>query len=135
MDPPKPLVYIIAPFTKPDPIENTHRAIEVGERLRADGIVTPLVPHLCLAWHLTFPRPPEVWYRYTLELAAWAHASLRIPGESSGGDREEAWFTEHKVPVFRLSVSEDLAVLALDDLYRWVRNVWPSVWAGRGLAR
>ena len=34
-----PLVYIAGPYTKPDPVKNTHRMIQIADRLMDLGVV------------------------------------------------------------------------------------------------
>ena len=36
----RPLVYVAGPYASPDPVENTHNAIQVADRLNASGVVT-----------------------------------------------------------------------------------------------
>lgn len=86
--PPKPLVYLAAPYTDPDPVANTHHAIRVASRLIDDGRVTPVVPHLTLLWQAVDPRPAEFWYAYDLEVLARCDIVLRLPGPSPGADNE-----------------------------------------------
>jgi hypothetical protein len=96
----KPLVYIAAPYTNPDPVENTHQVIWLASRLVDDGRVTPVVPHLSLLWHLVSPRPVEFWYAYDLELLAHCDAVLRRPGASTGADAEVDAADRAGIPVF-----------------------------------
>ena len=84
----KPLVYVAAPYSKPDPVENTHRAIKAGLALYDSGLVVPLIPHLSLAAHLVEPRPVDYWYALDIDQLAHCDALLRLPGASTGADRE-----------------------------------------------
>lgn len=84
----KPLVYVAAPYTNPDPVENTHRAIRLGTKLVEAGKCTPVIPHLSLLWHAVTPRPIDFWYAYDLELLARCDFVLRIAGPSTGTDAE-----------------------------------------------
>lgn len=108
----KPLVYVAAPYTRPDPVENTHRLIKAVDRLIDDGVVTPVAPHLTLLWHLVSPRPLEFWYAYDLAMLVRCDALLRLPGESTGADRELTFALERQVPVF----------MSTEDLYRWASD-------------
>ncbi len=94
------MLYVAGPYTKPDPIENVHKTLRVASDLLDTGYVIPVVPHLTLVWHLVTPRPYEQWLEYDLALLARCDALLRIPGESSGADGEEAWARDHDMPVF-----------------------------------
>lgn len=81
------LVYIAGPYTKPDPVQNTHHMIRVADALLDLGVV-PVVPHLTMFWHLLCPRPYEQWLEYDLHVMARCDAVLRVPGLSSGADGE-----------------------------------------------
>jgi hypothetical protein len=107
----KPLVYLAGPFRHPDPIANTHAAIQLADELLADGYVIPLVPHLNLAWHLVTPHDDQTWLDYDLHLLARCDALYRFGGASEGADAEVAWAHEHQTRVF-----DDLT-----RLYRWAR--------------
>lgn len=81
------MVYIAGPYTKPDPCENTHKAIALGNEVWAAGYV-PVVPHLTMFWHTITPKPYGAWLAYDLEIMRRCDAVLRMPGESSGADAE-----------------------------------------------
>jgi len=108
----RPLVYVAAPYTTPDPVANTHRLIKVVDELVDEGLVTPVAPHLTLLWHLVSPRPIEFWYAYDLATLARCDAVYRIAGESTGADREVAFAVERDIPVF----------YERDVLYGWARS-------------
>lgn len=110
----RPLVYIAAPYSKPDPVANTHKAIRTANELVDAGLVTPHVPHLTHVWHLVTPRPIDFWYEYDLALLRRCDAVLRIDGESTGADGEVAYAEKVGIPVFR----------SVADLEHWVRNDW-----------
>ena len=95
-----PLVYIAGPITIPDPIWNTHDAIQVAERLYNSGLCVPLVPHMNLLWHFIIPHDVEYWYAYDLAVMKRCEAVLRLPGESKGAEAEIAQATKWQIPVF-----------------------------------
>lgn len=95
-----PLVYVAGPYTRPDPVANTHETIKVATRLYETGLVVPLVPHLTLLWHLLEPRPLDFWYAYDLHLLARCDAVLRLPGDSTGADEEVCAAGGLGIPVF-----------------------------------
>lgn len=82
-------VYIAGPYTRPDPEENTRLAIRIGDHLLSLGYV-PFIPHLTHFWDQQAPRPYEDWLTYDLEWLRTCNAVLRLPGTSSGADRETA---------------------------------------------
>ncbi len=108
----RPLVYLAGPYSKPDPVENTHRVILEANKLLDDGRVTPHVPHLTHLWHLVSPRPIEFWYEYDLALLVRCDAVLRMPGDSTGADREVDVAEELRIPVFH----------SRESLYQWIEQ-------------
>lgn len=108
----KPLVYVAGPYSKPDPVENINKAVKWGTKLLDDGIVTPFLPHLSGTWHMIDPRPYEDWLAYDLEIMRRCDAVLRIPGASSGADKETAEAVELGIPVY----------LSYAGLYAWAEQ-------------
>ena len=108
----RPLVYLAAPYTTPDPVANTHDAIRVAAALIDEGLVTPVVPHLTLLWHLIDPRDVEFWYAYDLAILARCDAVLRIPGYSTGADAEIKFAADRGIPVLS----------SIDELASWVKS-------------
>jgi len=91
--------FISGPYTVPDPAENTRKAILVADELIDKGII-PFIPHLNHFWHFLSPRGYEEWLAYDLEWLLTCDCILRIPGESSGADKEVAFAIRHRIPVF-----------------------------------
>jgi hypothetical protein len=102
----KPLVYIAGPYSHPDPVENTHRAIKAGMSLWETGKCAVIIPHLSLVAHLVEPRGIDYWYEMDIDQLAHCHALLRLPGASSGADKEVAYARANNIAVF-----EDVAPL------------------------
>jgi hypothetical protein len=92
-------VYVAGPYTHPEPVENTHKAIRVANRLVACGF-TPIIPRLTLAWNLVSPMPAKFWYDYTLQLMFRCDIVYRMAGDSVGGDIEVAEARKAGIPVF-----------------------------------
>ena len=113
-----PLVYLAGPYTKPDPIENTHRIILIADALWNLGVV-PVVPHLTLFWHFLRPRTYEEWLRYDLHLMARCDAVLRVPGASHGADGEVSYAIAHGLPVIyaRTATTNDCVSAVRDWLH------------------
>ena len=80
-------VYVAGPYTRGDPVENTRKAIEVGDKLVRWGFI-PFVPHLTLFWHFAFPHDVNFWYRFDNYWLKKCDILLRLPGESTGADNE-----------------------------------------------
>jgi hypothetical protein len=84
----RPMLYIAGPYTHPDPVENTHRAIKVGHIIYDKTMWVPLVPHLSLLAHMVVPREEAYWYQFDLDQMAHCQAVVRLPGASTGADNE-----------------------------------------------
>lgn len=106
---PRKWIYIAGPYTNPDPVLNTRNAILAGQRMYEAGLF-PVIPHLSLLHHLVIPQPLEFWYNFDLNLLTRCDALLRLPGASTGSDKEVD-FAEHlSIPVF---YDESQAILYL----------------------
>lgn len=121
----RPLVYVAGPYTNPDPVVNTRKAIEVAEALMvmSDDGVTAFVPHLSLLYHFHHPHDLEWWYEYDLAMLRRCDALWRFPGESTGADREVEFARQTGKPVF---IANEDSVL---DLLKWVEEVrhWEAI--------
>lgn len=95
-----PLVYIAGPYTNPDPVENTHRAIRAGLKLYDTEKAVPFIPHLTLLAHMVDPRPVDYWYRLDLDQLRHCDALWRLPGASTGADAEVGHAVVWDIPVF-----------------------------------
>ena len=92
-------IYVAAPYTLGDPVRNTRDALHAAEMLLAMGHI-PYVPHLSLFWHLAFPHSAEFWYAYDLRWLEVCDAIYRLPGKSTGADREVTHARELGLPVY-----------------------------------
>lgn len=95
----KPWVYVAGPYTKPDPVHNTAKAVKMGTFLRQQGFI-PIVPHLTMFWDYIDPAPYEEWLIYDLHLIDRCDVLLRLPGESSGADKEVEYALNHGMQVY-----------------------------------
>ena len=86
----RPMLYVAGPYTNPDPIVNTHRAAKFATAVWDEGHWVPLVPHLSLLWHMITPRPVDHWYDLDIHQMSHCQAIVRLPGPSTGADRELA---------------------------------------------
>lgn len=95
-------VYIAGPYTHPDPVINTRKAVEAAERLMArDSRITPYVPHLSMLWHLIAPHEDiNFWYEFDLRWIDVCDCVLRLPGASTGADKECLYAQDKHIPVF-----------------------------------
>jgi hypothetical protein len=92
-------IYVAGPYTKGDVAKNVHKAIEVGNNLRALGH-TPFIPHLTHFWHLLIPHEVDYWYVYDIEWLLECDAVFRIEGESNGADTEVETAKINDMPVY-----------------------------------
>ena len=84
----RPLLYVAGPYTHPDPVANTHRALRCASAISRESGWVPIVPHLSLLWHMVDPQPIDYWYAYDFEVLEHCDALVRLPGPSSGADVE-----------------------------------------------
>ena len=107
------MVYLAAPYTIPDCLENCHKAIQYAHDIQATEQVTVYVPHLSLLWALVMGMHDEdYWKSYDLAFEARCDALLRLPGESIGADDEVTYAEKNNIPVFYSS----------DDLFAWING-------------
>lgn len=92
------IVYIAGPYIS-DPEGNTKKALAVATELLDLGH-TPFVPHLCHYWNQLHPRPEEVWLEYDITMLSFCDALIRLPGPSSGADREVEMAQKYSIPVY-----------------------------------
>ena len=91
-------VFVAGPYTKGDVAVNVRNALDVANKL-ADLGLWPFVPHLTHFWHLVHPRPYEFWCNLDNVFLRGCDVVLRIPGESTGADKETALATSLGIPV------------------------------------
>lgn len=93
------VVYIAGPISKGDQETNVRTAIWYADRL-ADAGMSPIVPHLNYYWQALYHRSYESWMALDFALIVKCDLLLRIPGESSGADREVVFARGKGIPVF-----------------------------------
>lgn len=77
------------------------RALQVATTLLKRGYA-PYVPHLTCFWELASAEEfeHEDWMWLDFEFLAACDVLIRLPGESSGADREVELATKLKIPVY-----------------------------------
>jgi len=83
----KAKIYVAGPYTNGDVAINVHNAIKAANEL-ADRGFAPFVPHFTHFWHMIFERPYEFWLDLDNQFLPCCDAILRLPGYSSGADKE-----------------------------------------------
>ena len=96
-------VYVAGPYTA-NPEACTTMAIAVGDVLLKRGYA-PFVPHLSHYWDEMIHNNYEAWMRLDFAWVRSADVLVRIPGESSGADREVELAQELGIPILFLSTS------------------------------
>jgi Domain of unknown function (DUF4406) len=92
-------VYVAGPYTQGDVAVNVRKAYEAANRL-ADFGFAPFVPHATHFWHMLFPRPYDFWLELDRQFLPTCQAVLRIPGASTGADKETQLAEKFGIPVF-----------------------------------
>lgn len=116
----RPLVYVAGPYTNPDPVQNTHDTIQAAEALQDTELVTCVVPHMTLLWHLVSPHEYGHWLDWDMATLARCDALYRLPGKSSGADGEVAFARRRGIPTFYARGEQDNNVVAL---LKWARLI------------
>lgn len=93
------LIYVIAPYSNGDTIDNIRQACQAGEEIWKKGHI-PLIPHLTYSWHLLYPKSWEEWMRICLTYLGTCGSAIRLKGESKGGDIEVAEAKNLRLPVY-----------------------------------
>ena len=107
----RPRIYVAGPYTKGDVCVNVRCAIEEADWLFSLG-VAPYIPHLMHFWHLVIPRHYEDWMNLDLDWLPQCHALRRLPGDSSGADREVKKACELQMPV----------LYSRDEVLAWLKE-------------
>ena len=95
-------IYVAGPISKGKawPV-NLRDGIDAGHQLWKHGLF-PYIPHLNFLWEFAYPEICNLETMLEIDLAFLevCDALLRLPGESAGADREEAFAVEHGIPVY-----------------------------------
>lgn len=97
-------VYIASPYTKGNKLENVKKSFDVALELIDLGFA-PYAPLYSHYLEERSPRPYETWTKLDNEWVLRCNCLLRLPGESSGADKEVELAKEIQIPVF-YSVTE-----------------------------
>ena len=115
------LLYLAAPYTAPDPVENTHWVGKVGMYVFEAGEFLPFVPHLNLSWHFIVPRSPQFWYELDFEYLKHCDSIVRLPGFSPGADLE-----------MEFAEREGMEIVPFENLPPKAQQLWND-WINRGV--
>lgn len=81
-------IYIAGPYTNGDIAQNVRNAIMEGDYVETVLGHHVIIPHLTHFWHMLMPHNIEYWYEHDLRDLRTCDALLRLPGTSTGADRE-----------------------------------------------
>lgn len=111
----RPVLYLAGPYTRPDPVVNTHAACKVGTIIAEQTGWAPMVPHITLLWHAISPQPITFWYDLDLCYIAKCDAVVRLPGLSTGADAELDFAAERHITIIEYSTLPDAARRVWED--------------------
>lgn len=92
-------VYIASPYTLGDVAVNVKNQIDCFSKLLDMGL-TPFAPLLSHFVHMAHPKDYNVWMEQDLIWIKSCDFLLRLPGESSGADKEIEFAKKHGIPVY-----------------------------------
>lgn len=94
------LVYLSGPITgSGDRMQNARKAIDAADELMRLGYAV-ICPNLNDFWQLVYQHEYEEWLAMDFEYVRRCDAVLRLPGDSSGADREVAFAKGAGIPVY-----------------------------------
>ena len=91
-------VYIASPYTIGDTAVNVNKSIKAANQLVKKGYC-PFLPLLYHFWHLVTPKKYKEWTTLDNEWLKSCDIIVRLPGESSGADKEVALAKELGISV------------------------------------
>ena len=91
-------VYIASPYTGNED-QNVRIQIDAAAQLRAMGFF-PFIPLMSHYEHLIHPQPYDTWLNADLYWITKCDCLLRLPGESSGADKEIEYAKSLNIPVY-----------------------------------
>lgn len=108
-------VYVASPYTKGDVAVNVRNNLQAADVLARGGYV-PFAPLLTHFWHLLFPHPYEFWCDQDNAWIEKCDCLVRLPGDSSGADKEVALAESKGIPIYLLRDGE---VFNIDNFNEW----------------
>ena len=92
-------IYIAGPYSSGDTIQNVRTAVLAGDKVAKAGYY-PFIPHLTHFWHFICPHEYEFWLDQDIAWLLTCDYLVRLPGESSGADKEVIVAFNADIPVF-----------------------------------
>ena len=132
ISPPRPIVYMAGPISgdrnatsMSTIMKNVHDASRAWYVLHRSGLVVPVCPHWSAFQDFLTPVPWEEWIERALYFISCNHydAILRLPGPSTGADKECDFARSLYIPVFWADwIGEDGREFSWNNLRGWVRE-------------
>lgn len=91
-------VFISSPYTVGDQGENVRKQMDMFDQLYQSQYI-PFAPLLYHFQHIVHPLGYEQWMEMDFAMLEVCDIVLRLPGESSGADREVDFAKEKGIPV------------------------------------
>jgi nucleoside 2-deoxyribosyltransferase len=101
-------IYVASPYSHGNQAENVRASLDACEAIANAGGV-PFCPLFSHFWHFVYPHPWEFWMKQDLEWVEACDALLRLPGISTGADREVEYALSLGKPVV-YSVEDAIAL-------------------------
>lgn len=92
-------VFVSSPYTIGDTALNVKTQIDAGNELINLGFA-PFLPLLSHFQHMAHPQPYEKWLQLDMQWLYVCDCVLRLPGESSGADKEVEMAELLDIPVY-----------------------------------
>lgn len=115
----RPLVYVAGPITGV-PFGCVRQATDAWAELVGLGCV-PFLPQLSVLHEMVSHQDYETWLQYDFDVIRHCQALVRLPGFSSGADREMDHAASLGLPGFAWPEGRDLLAI-------WAHN-WTEEWA------
>lgn len=109
-----PHVYVLSAWEEHDgkfgKVTNMGRSIDVAEHLYSSGNCIPVVPDLTIAWNQVYPRSPEFWLEYRVQLMSRCDVALCVGSDADLAEKELSEASRIGLPVFYTG----------EDLQNWI---------------
>jgi hypothetical protein len=95
----KELVYVAGPISKGPFDEHLRAAVHAGDTIMGKGHAA-IVPQLSMLWQFISPHTWKEWLEMDEIIIGRCDYLLRLPGESTGADREVSFARGRGIPVY-----------------------------------
>lgn len=103
------VVYIASPYTIGDKLTNVKRQVRAFSALLNKGYA-PIAPLLAHYIDVEYPQDYLTWLKLDFEFISRSDILVRLPGESSGADKEVEYAKKMEIPVIMCSNDDCIEV-------------------------